>query len=190
MWVRSSIPASANDSASSSPANGSMRLSRRSPRTSTVVERAPSPCMACAISHATTPPPITTRRSGTDVVAVTSWLVHGRASARPGVGGIAATLPVARTTAWRAVITRSLPSSAVTRTRLGPSRRPLPRKNSAGTLSIQRTWPLSSKFDTVSSRLASTAATSIGPSESPGTRRTSPARSTGRSSALLGTHAQ
>ena len=49
--------------------------------------RAPSAPKAWAISHATTPPPRTTSRSGTCSALVASRLVHGRASRRPGTAG-------------------------------------------------------------------------------------------------------
>ena len=71
-------------------ANGSVRPSSRSPRSTTVTEE-PSAAKTWAISHATTPPPRTTSRPGDGRRAVASMLVHGLRVAQAGdVGGTAA----------------------------------------------------------------------------------------------------
>ncbi len=105
---RTSTPAARRPSATSFPANGSVRPSSRSARSSRVTCD-PSPAYAWAISHATTPPPRTTSRSGTCSALVASMLVQGRASRRPSIGGTAAEVPVASTTACRATSTTGSP---------------------------------------------------------------------------------
>ena len=62
----------------------------------------PNPAKAVAISTATKPPPMTARRAGGSFTLVASRLVHGPASARPSIGGIAGSDPVHTTTACRA----------------------------------------------------------------------------------------
>ena len=52
-----------------------------------------------AISTPTTPPPSTSSEPGIGSAVVASRLVHGWASASPGIGGTAAAVPGARTTA-------------------------------------------------------------------------------------------
>ncbi len=83
--VRTSTPASVRASATSSPANGSMRFSRPLPRTSRG-DPGPRACQAVAISVATTPPPTTISRPGADAALVASRLVHGLTSARGRAG--------------------------------------------------------------------------------------------------------
>ena len=186
---RTSMPAPAQDVGDSSPANGSVRASSAVSAHEQVVSWAPRACSAWDISQADAPAAEQTSRSGTCWTTVASRLVHGRASAQPGTSGIEGSLPVATTTACRA----AAPCAAVRRRHLGPQRpgqaSPAPDERRRDS-SIQLTWPPSSRWDTASSRRASTAAASIGPRSSrPGTRLTSAASPTGRSSALLGTHA-
>ena len=59
----------------------------------------PSVLQASAISQATTPPPMITRRRGTAVALVASRLVQASADSIPGIGGMAALLPVQIATA-------------------------------------------------------------------------------------------
>ena len=107
-----------------SPANGSFLASSPGAPSTTVISSTPSPCSQVTDSQATTPPPTTTIRRGISCRLVTSREVHGRASASPGTGGIAAELPVSSTTACRAVSTRSVPSGPVTVTSRSPDSRP------------------------------------------------------------------
>jgi hypothetical protein len=159
-----------------------------------VTSSAPSPRYAKASSQATTPPPSTASRRGTTSLLVASRLVHGFASARPGTGGTAASLPTARTTACRAVNTWVEPSCAWTTTRFSPSSRPCPRTAWVPVPSTHRTWPSSSwrwpSKPVKESRRLSTAAGSSGPTSMPGSRVAASRTSIGRSIALLGMQAQ
>lgn len=121
--VRTLTPASVSASATSSPANGSMRLSRPFPRTRRVTCE-PRACQAVAISVATTPPPTTTRRPGAALALVASRLVQGLTSSSPGRSGSTARVPVQTATACRAVSTFRTPSGPVTVTVRSPLRRP------------------------------------------------------------------
>ena len=67
-----------------------------------VTSSLPSVRQASAISQATTPPPMMTRRRGTAWALVASRLVQTPADSMPGIGGIDARLPVQTATAWRA----------------------------------------------------------------------------------------
>ena len=89
-------------SATSSPAKGSSRESRCSPP-STRVTLVPSVDQAWASSLPTGPPPSTIMLSGTCLAVVASRLFQASTESRPSIGGIAAPLPVATTTALRAV---------------------------------------------------------------------------------------
>src|SRR5664279_1233536 len=124
---RTSIPALPNCSATSSPANGSVRPRSRCDPSMTVSCSEPSPCSHVTDSHATTPPPITTTRRGTSCRLVTSRDVHGSASRSPSIGGTDARVPVASTTACRAVSVRVSPAGSVTWTVLSPVSRSRPR---------------------------------------------------------------
>ena len=145
----------------------------------------PSAPHACAISTPTMPPPRIARRSGTAFAVVASLFVHGFASRRPGMSGMRAVDPVATTTARRA-LSDSWPSTS---TCSFPAMRARPRTSVTPWSSSHGTWELSSRSWMTSSRRSSTAALSIGDGASPGTRRTSLASSTGRSSAFDGMHA-
>ena len=148
---------------------------------------------AVAISQATTPPPRMASRRGARLALVASRLVHGRAAASPGVGGIAARLPVHTATARRAVSSTVVPPSPVTVTRRSPARRPWPRRRAIPFFSSHFTWPASSQWAANRSRLASTAGTSGGPvqdARAPATARASANACSGRSNALLGMQAQ
>src|SRR5439155_1306168 len=127
---------------------------------------------------------------GADVAA---RLSHVRISRSPSMGGIAATEPVATTTARSASRRRRVPSGASMSTSRSPTSRPRPRTSVPPAPSSQRTWPASSQWPARLSRLASAASTSSAPvtaSAAPGTRRASASTSPGRSSPLLGMHAQ
>lgn len=188
---RTSTPASRSASVTISPANGSIRPS--SPPRTSIVTVDPSARNAVAISTATTPPPTTASRSGTCRAAVACRLVHGRTSASPGRSGNAVTVPVHTPTACRAVSFTRSPAGVSTATWRGPFSRPCPRTRSTETDSSHSSWSASCQCAAIASRCSNTAGTSSGPSTArrrPGTRRASARASTGRSSALLGSHAQ
>ena len=118
---RTSTPFARRESATASPACGSIRSSRLPPRTS-IVTREPRAASHVAASQATTPPPTIAIRSGTSRRPVASRDPHGRASRKgPGTTG---SLPVAMTTACRA---RRRVGPPVTSTSRSPTRRPCPR---------------------------------------------------------------
>ena len=62
----------------------------------------PRLAQACASSQPTGPPPSTIMLAGTCLAVVASRLFQARDRSSPSIGGIAAPLPVATTTAWRA----------------------------------------------------------------------------------------
>ena len=188
---RTSTPSRPSDSATSSPANGSSRSSSPCPRTTRVTDE-PSIAQAVASSQPTTPPPSTTSRGGTSFALVPSRLVQGRASRRPGIGGTLAVVPVATTTACRAV-SRSGPSPPSTATALTPVSRPCPRITSTPAPCAQSTWPASLQWEVNWSRRSRTRVASRSPvtaAPAPGRSRTCASTSPSRSSALLGMHAQ
>ena len=78
------------------------------------------------------------RAPRSDVVA--SRLVHGPTSASPSIGGTAASVPVATTTAFRAIS-----SCSPAQTRRSPSSLPSPRNSSMPCFSSQGSWPESSR---------------------------------------------
>jgi len=138
---------------------------------------------AAAISQPTTPPPTITSRPGTACALVASRLVHGLTSASES--STTAWVPVAITTACRACSDRS-----PTVTRRSPAIRPCPRKRSIFAPVSHSTCESSFHPCAKESRRASTSA---GLSRAPATPCTAPASATtsaGRSSALLGMHAQ
>ncbi len=109
--------------------------------------------------------------AGTEFDVVASRLFQARTESRPSIGGIAALLPVATTTALVAVS-----SSSPTTTRRSPASRPSPRKTSILRSSSQGSWPESSRSWITSSRRASIAPESRSPVTAcftPGTRRAS-----------------
>jgi len=112
----------------------------------------------------------------------------------PSIGGTDARVPVASTTACRAVSVRVSPAGSVTSTVLSPVSRPRPRTMSMPAPFAHCTCELSSWCEVNASRRASTAATStVRPSSAccaPGSLRAVSSTSTGRSSALLGMQAQ
>ena len=138
------MPSFPNASSTRRLAKGSSLGMRRSPDTTTVTSSAPRVRHACAISTPTGPPPSTSRLCGTSLAAVALRLSHGSASWRPSMGGMAAVLPVARTTATRALSVRTAPSLLSTSTRRSPASRPRPRMRSTFTDSSHCTWPESS----------------------------------------------
>ena len=72
---------------------------------------------------------------------------QGRASARPGTGGIAGALPVASTTARRAVGVRWPPPASSTWTRRSPASRPVPPTSSIPSCSTQSSAPSSFQLE-------------------------------------------
>ena len=138
---------------------------------------------AVAISQPTTPPPTIASRPGTACALVASRLVHGLTPA--STSGTNALVPVATTTACRARSTVS-----PTWTRRWPTIFPWPRKRSIFAFLTHATCRSSFQWRVKESRRASTSA---GLSRAPATPRTAPASAAavaGRSSALLGVHAQ
>ena len=141
------MPSASKAALTSSPANGSSRARRRPPRTTTVTSRLPRRRNAWASSQPTGPPPSTTRRPGTWVAAVAPRLSQGRASARPGTGGIWGELPVASTTARRAVRARRPPPGSSTSTARSPVSRPVPLTSSIPSSSTQASAPWSLQLE-------------------------------------------
>ena len=147
----------------------------------------PSVDQASASSEPTGPPPSTIMLCGTRLAVVASRLFQVRTESRPSIGGIAAVLPLAITTALRATSV-----SSPTATRRSPSSRPSPRKSSIPRSSSQGSWTESSRSWITSSRRSSTACGSSSPltaALTPGTRRASASSSPGRSSAFDGMQA-
>ena len=101
------------------------------------------------------------------------------------MSGTDAVEPVATTTARRAV-SDSCPSTSICNF---PLMRARPRTSVTLRFSSHGSCELSSRLWITSSRRASTAALSMGPTSSPGTRPTSFASSTGRSNAFEGMQA-
>ncbi len=148
---------------------------------------------AVAISAPTTPAPMITSRPGISFADAASRLVHGRASRSPAMSGTSALLPVATTTAWRAVSVVVVPATPVTSTVRSPLIRPWPRNRSIPADSSHETCPSSFQFDANESRRLSTAATSSSPvtaSRAPGSCRAARRADALRSSAFVGMHAQ
>ncbi len=178
-----------------SPANGSLRGSRRGWPSMIVSSSTPSPFSQVAASHATTPPPQITIRFGMVWMLVTSREVQGLAASKPSMFGIAGDEPVSRTTAWRAVMVRVLPSGLVTSTVFGPSERtPAPDDvdpvvhaplNLRGVVEMVDDGVAAGEHG-VDVQTASRAA----PASLPGRWRPISRISTGRSSPLLGIQAQ
>ena len=185
--MRTSTPnRSRSEVATSSPAKGSSRLSRCSPP-STSVTFVPSEAQAWESSLPTGPPPSTIMLSGTCLAVVASRLFQARTLSRPSIGAVAAPLPVATTTALRAVST-----SPPTRIRSSPSKRPAPRWMAMSRFRSHGTWAESSRSWITSSRRSRIACGSSSLSAStgtPGSRRASASRSAGRSSAFDGMQA-
>ena len=115
--TRTSTPRSTSASCTSFAANSSSRPSSRG-TASTIVTFEPSVRHAWPSSTPTTPPPSTISRSGTSFEVVASRFVQACASASPGIGGTAASLPVATTTARRASSCR--PSTSTRRSPVEP----------------------------------------------------------------------
>jgi hypothetical protein len=153
----------------------------------------PRTLKAVAISLPTTPAPMIASRCGTSFADTASRLVQLRISASPGIGGSAALLPVATTTACRAVRVLTVPSGPVTATARGPLMRPCPRTNVMPAESSQSTCPSSCQCEANRSRRARTAATSNSPviaAAAPGTCRAARKAATSRRRALVGMQAQ
>ncbi len=150
--------------------SSSLGISRRAPSIS--VTWLPSVWNACDISTPTTPPPRITIRSGISFAVVASRFVHAPSiESSPGIGGIAGSEPPARKTARLASI-----SSSPTRTRRSPTSFPRPRISSILRSSSHGSCASSERPWMISSRRASTAATSSLPvtaSAAPGIRLTS-----------------
>ena len=190
--VRTPMPFASKDFARYSPAAGSSTGSSRS-CSSTTVTSDPSERHACAISTPMTPPPRMMSRSGTSCAVTIFRESHGSESASPSMGGIAADVPVATTTARRAESSRTSPSAPVTSTVRSPLMRPWPRTSTAFTDASHCTCPSSFQFPAKALRMRSARATSMPPVMAPrsdGTRWATASASPGRSRALLGMQAQ
>ena len=125
--MTTSIPSASNAAASSSPAKGSSRASSRRDPSTTVTSSHPRRLNAWAISAPMAPPPSTSSRLGSCFAAVMARLSHARTSASPGIGGMTALVPVARTTAFVASSRWASPAGPSTSTARSPTRRPSPR---------------------------------------------------------------
>ena len=190
--VRTSMPLRSKALPTNSPAAGSSTGSSRSCNSTTVTSD-PSERHACAISTPMTPPPRMMSRSGTSCAETIFRESHGSESASPSMGGMAAELPVATTTALRAVSSRTSPSGIVTDTARSPVMRPCPRTSAAFTDASHCTCPSSFQLLAKALRACSARSTSMPPVIAPrseGTRCATASASSGRSSALLGMHAQ
>ncbi len=114
------------DSSADSRASGSQLRSSVFPRTRSVTVE-PKPAGRAANSTATTPPPTRSTRGGTYVMVAKSRFVHGRACGNPSISsGTLGRVPVAITTACRAIKTSSESSVYATRTVRWPLNRPNP----------------------------------------------------------------
>ncbi len=183
---RSTTPSSSSTSAISFPASGWSRGSSRS-ATSTSVTCEPIRQNACASSQPTGPAPITISLPGTSCVVVASRFVQCSTSARPGIGGIVGTEPVATRIRPKLIVRPS------TSTRPGPAIRAVPRTSSTSRSASHWAWLESSPPPVTWSRCQNARATSIAPvtaSAAPGTSRAAAIASGGRSSALDGMQAK
>ena len=108
--------------ATNSPANGSFLASSSGAEPMIVSSSTPRPSSQHADSQATTPPPMTAIRRGISCMLVTSREVHGSASRSPGMSGTVAVVPVASTTACRAM--QGAHPAVRRRSPRRPSRRP------------------------------------------------------------------
>jgi hypothetical protein len=156
---------------------------RRPPRSS---QRAAFPRRPAR--RAFTPPPMTASRPGTSLAAAASRLVHGAASRSPVMSGTSALLPVATTTACRAVSVVVAPSPPVTSTTRSELILPRPRCSAIPAESSHDTCPSSVQFEAKESRRRNTAATSSSPVTA--SRRAARSAVAPRSNALVGMHAQ
>ncbi len=136
---------------------------------------------------------MTASDSGTLSALVASRFVHGLAALSPAMAGIDARLPDATTTAWFATRSTTSASLEATSTRRSPASRPCPRRSTAPVLSNQSIWSSSRQFEAKALRLSSTLAASrstLPAAATAGTARAADTAAHGRSSALLGMHAQ
>ncbi len=107
---------------------------------------------------------MTASRPGTVRAAAASRLLHGFASARPGMSGSSAAVPtVATTTACRAVSEIVVPDSSVTSTTRSEPFRPCARYRVIPAEPSQDTCPSSFQSEAKTSRRRSTAATARSP---------------------------
>ena len=106
---------------------------------------------------------MTASEAGTDFALVASRLVHGSISRSPGMSGRRLAEPVDTATAWRATRSVTVPSSAVTRTRLTPVNSAWPRTRSMPVFWSHRTCDASSQLCVITSRRRSTPVTSRSP---------------------------
>ena len=172
----------------SAPASGSSRASSR-PAPSTTVTLVPKRAKTCESSAPIAPPPSTRSDAGTSVASIASRFVQNGVPARPGMGGMAGSVPVlmmiprlARNT-WSPTVTS--PGAVMT---------PWPRKNVPPLPVNRSTATLSSQSSVASARiLAATGAQSGCTCElpaMPGIRRPSARRSAARIIILDGTQPQ
>ena len=138
--VMTAMPSASNAARTSSPAKGSSRDSSRGRPSTTVTSSQPSRRNACAISAPIVPPPRTSNRRGSCLAEVMSRLSHGLISRSPGIGGMTAPVPVASTTARRAMNRWTAPSPLATSTARSPASRPTPRTRSMPLLSSHGSW--------------------------------------------------
>ncbi len=108
-------------------------------RRSTIVTCDPMRAKACASSHPTGPAPITISRPGTSCVVVASRFVQYSTAARPGMGGICGTDPVATTSRPKPIVRPS------TSTAPGRAMRPRPRTSSMSRSASHCSWLESSR---------------------------------------------
>jgi hypothetical protein len=180
--VAAQLAAVAELEPSALPSGAGSRASTCSPRSASTTSP-PSCCTACAISTPTGPPPSTSSRRGTAFMPVASRLVQAPSSSRkPGIGGTIGSAPLASTTC--SAVYR-LPSTSTTPV---PASRPLPRSRSIPWPASQRSCPASEYSETMKSRQASPASTSICAVAS--ASRAPCTASPGRNSVLDGMHAQ
>jgi hypothetical protein len=176
------MPSRRRTSPSASPSGAGSRLSTRSDISSRTTS-APKRRNAWASSTPTAPPPSTSRRRGTDVIAVASRLVQTPSSSRrPGTGGTIGSEPVATTTCSAVCLTPSTSTTPV------PASRALARSSVMFCDASHCSWPASEWSETMKSRHANAASTST--CALAAASRAACAASPGRSSVLDGMHAQ
>ena len=137
--IISVMPSASRCGRSAAPASGSSRPRNAGPASITVTLE-PRRAKACPSSTPMAPPPRIASDAGSSL-GIAAWrLVQNSTVSRPGMGGIAAVLPLAITTARRAM-SRSLPTSTVRRSVSLPS----PRKSLAPVASSAAAGWLSSR---------------------------------------------
>lgn len=128
-----------------------------------VTSRVPGSVVAWAISTATTPAPTATGDSGGSMRFVITLESHGADSANPGTDGTAEIVPVEMTTVVLSTTSVTVPSLAVTSTRLLPTTRPVPRIGPMLLSTSHLTCHQSSTFEIMASPRFNDSARSIRP---------------------------